>query len=234
MGISGSKSKLRKGGGRPEGWYKIDNAKWEEFSAQSGDSYIGFTFEGDRPGLDKPADIRLILGPTSGKRDVTKYVEVTPKGALRSVDQDNEYQLPENSAPGHFFASLSEAGVPDKTMDQLGDKPSVLNGLIIHVIQEPVLDGNGDPKKNDAGYDITNTIVDKLGKEKDLKEEGEGGGSSRRASRKDDDDEEEKDEPEEEEEDDEAPASRSRSRSRDDDDDEEEEEEAPRRRAGKR
>lgn len=239
MGISGAKSKLRKGGGRPAGWYKITNSRWAEIeSSKSGESFIAFCFDGERPGLDKPADIRLILGPTSGKRDVTQYVEITKKGSLKSVDKENEYELGENTGPGRFFGSMSEHGVSDTIMNQVGDKPAAINGLIVHIVQEPVLDSDGEVKRNDAGYEITNTLVDKIGKEKDLKSAGDedGSTSSKPASKKaaskksakkkaDDDDEDDEEEEEEEEEDEDEDDEDTDDDDEDDSDDEDEEDE---------
>lgn len=229
MGISGSKNKLKKGGLKPKGWYKVSNSRWDTRTSQgSGVEFTVFVFDGEPAGGSGETEEVMLFLKASDK--ISDYVMVED-GQLVSVDKDNEYEIPENSGVGHFFASLTDAGVSNKVMDNIGDKPGGLDGNVIHIIQEPVLDDQGEPKKNTAGYDMSNTVVDKLGTEKDMKSGKTGGkpttsstssskpiiGKKSKPPVDDDEDEEEEEEEEEVDEDDDEDA--------DDTDDEEEEEE---------
>lgn len=161
MSISGSKSKLRKGGSRPEGWFRLDNCRWEERTSQNtGQDYIALVVDLESADSDEPREQMFFLGRSLKVGD---YVTVTEDGALVSVDEDDEYEIPEYTAVGKFFGTMSEEGVSDKIMDQVGDNPGALNGLVLKFEQVPVLDNDGNVKKNDAGYDITDTLVVAVG-----------------------------------------------------------------------
>jgi hypothetical protein len=215
MGISGAKSKLRKGGGRAEGWYKVLDAKWDERTSNSGTDYFVFAVQGEKP--DGSEEEILLFLDKSDK--VGEYARIDD-GSLISVDKEDEFEIKENSGVGRFFGSLSDAGISDRVMDNIGDKPGGLKGKFLHFTQEAVLDKDGEPKKNDAGYDITNTIVDKVGTEKEFKAAGTGSSSGssskkgkaaakgkpangRRKKVVDEDEEDEEDEEEDDDDDDE-------------------------------
>jgi hypothetical protein len=237
MGISGSKSKLRKGG-RPEGWYHVSDAEWAEYESQSnGETYVVFRFQGEQPDGESK-DIMLFLGADTSKTE--DYVKVED-GALISVDDENEFQIAENSSVGRFFASLSDAGVSDKVMDNIGDKPGGINGLWLHIVQEPVLGSDGEPKRDKNDREILNTVVKEISKTEPKGGKGKPAGKTsskekvkekatsgkKRRVVEDDEDEEEEEEAEEEEE--EEPEEEEEEES-DDEEEEEEEEEKPKRR----
>lgn len=211
MGISGSKSKLRKGGSnRPEGWYNLDNGRWElRTSQKSGEDYILYVIDGETD-EGEMAEIALFLGMAN---KVGEYVRVEDDGSLKSIDEDEDFELPENSAVGKFFGSLSDAGVSDRIMDNIGDEPNGLAGLRVLIHQQVVMDkSTGEPRVKD-GYPVTDTVVAEIASGKGSKGSGKAAAAPAKGKGKpappDDDDDDDEDEDEDE---DEVPARRAPAR----------------------
>lgn len=252
MGISGLKSKLRKSSGKPEGWYKITGAAWDERTMQSsGIDFILLALQGERAKDGGEEEILLFLGKSD---KVGEYVRVED-GQLISTDSEDEYEINENSGVGRFLGSVGTVvGKADKAtkktweaiLDEIGVAPGGLAGTFIHFVQEDVLDRDGNIKKNDAGYDLSNTLADKVGTEKEFKAAGgtvsagakgkakttskpapaskKGRGKAAAEEEEDEEEEEEEDEPDEEEDDDQ---DEDEDEDEDDEEDDDEDEPAP-------